>query len=269
MASEGAPSSICRAVSRSEPLQNGWRPASASQSSTPTAQTSAAGRAASPRSRSGEMYASVPGMSPTAVSVSCSCITARPKSKSFTLVSRAVREENVRRLDVAVDDAVRMGVREPIEDLRAGLEHGSVVERVLANRLAEGPARNVLVDDVYVPGVAGERVCAQAAPVTELRGGACLALRAGSGVAFAWDDLQGDLGAAFLLDSEPDRARAPGAEGPDRSVAPEHERSRGDCSGRSRHRHRPLWPCGLELLSHAVPAGQWVTVGRICALVSP
>ena len=163
---------------------------------------------------------------------------------------RAVREEDVRRLHVAVDDAVRVRVRKPVENLRACFEHGSVVERIVANRFAERPAGNVLVDDVHVARVTGERVSAQAAFVAELRRGACLALGAGSRVAFAGDDLQRHFGAALLLHGQPNRARAPRPEGPDRPVAPEHERSRGDCSGRSRHRHRPLWPCRAELLSH-------------------
>src|SRR5205085_451902 len=62
----------------------GWRPASASHRSTPTAQTSAAGVAGSPPSRSGEMYASVPGTSPAAVSVSACGSRASPKSSSRT-----------------------------------------------------------------------------------------------------------------------------------------------------------------------------------------
>ena len=44
-----------RAVSSIDVCQNGWRPESASQSMTPTAQTSAASPAVSPASRSGAM----------------------------------------------------------------------------------------------------------------------------------------------------------------------------------------------------------------------
>jgi hypothetical protein len=40
---------------------------------------------------------------------------------------------------------------------------------------------------------------AQAAVVTELRGGARLTLSAGAGVGFSGDDLQGDFDAALLL----------------------------------------------------------------------
>ena len=81
--SGSAPMRMPRAVSSSEPFQNGCWPASASQSRTPIAQMSAGGPPLWPRSRSGEMYASVPGTSPWAVSVSSSATSARPKSSSF------------------------------------------------------------------------------------------------------------------------------------------------------------------------------------------
>ena len=55
MASDDAPRSIARALSSAEARQNGWLPVSPSQSSTPTAQMSAAAVAVSPASRSGEM----------------------------------------------------------------------------------------------------------------------------------------------------------------------------------------------------------------------
>ena len=65
-------------------------------------------------------------MSPTAVSVSSSCMSASPKSKSLTEIAAAVREQHVRRLDVAMDDAVRVSVGEGFEHLGGGLERGGV-----------------------------------------------------------------------------------------------------------------------------------------------
>ena len=62
--------------------QNGWRAASDSQSTTPTDHTSLSGSASAPASRSGAMYARVPGTSPTAVRVSAPSNCARPKSSS-------------------------------------------------------------------------------------------------------------------------------------------------------------------------------------------
>ncbi len=87
VSSRGAPCSIARAVSSIDDCQKGCRPESASQSITPTAQTSAAAVDSSPASRSGEMYASVPGTSPCAVRVSASAICASPKSRSFACTS--------------------------------------------------------------------------------------------------------------------------------------------------------------------------------------
>ena len=78
----GAPEAIVEATWGSGTPQNGWLPASASQRITPTAQTSLRSDASSPERRSGEMYASVPGTSPTAVSVSASSNCARPKSRT-------------------------------------------------------------------------------------------------------------------------------------------------------------------------------------------
>jgi len=57
-----------------------------------------------------------------------------------------------------VEDPGRVGVREAVTDLRAGLDRGAVVELAGAEHLAEGPPRDELVGDVDVPGVAGERV---------------------------------------------------------------------------------------------------------------
>ena len=63
--SGGAPEAIVDATCGSGTPQKGWLPASASQRITPTAQMSLRSVASSPESRSGEMYASVPGTSPT------------------------------------------------------------------------------------------------------------------------------------------------------------------------------------------------------------
>ena len=74
------------------------------------------------------MYASVPGTSPTAVSVSASAISARPKSKSRTETRVLLGEQHVRRLHVAVDDPARVREREPLEHLRRRLDGALVAE---------------------------------------------------------------------------------------------------------------------------------------------
>ena len=84
--------------------------------------------ASPPASRSGAMYASVPGTSPTAVSVSASSNWARPKSSRRTETLRRLLDEHVRRLHVAVDDPEAVRVREAIEDLRCRLDGLAVAE---------------------------------------------------------------------------------------------------------------------------------------------
>ena len=80
-------------------------------------------------------------------------------------------EEDVRRLDVAMEDARAMGVSEPLRDLGARLDSAGIVEVARAQRLAERSSRNELVRDVDVAVVPGERIRAQAAGVAQLRCG--------------------------------------------------------------------------------------------------
>ena len=83
----------------------------------------------------------MPGTSPIAVSVSASSICARPKSRSRTETAGAVREQDVGRLHVAVDDPLRVRVREPVQHLRGGLDRGGVVEPPAADRVAHASRR--------------------------------------------------------------------------------------------------------------------------------
>jgi hypothetical protein len=153
-----APASIARAVSSIEPRQNGCRPASASQSITPTAQTSAAGVASPPASRSGEMYASVPGHVSLPRSASRRRPSARARSPGHAprRGRRQVRR-TVRRLDVAVQDPGRVRMREAVADLRDRPRWPR--RRQLSRRaaLAVRLARDELVRDVDVPRVAATR----------------------------------------------------------------------------------------------------------------
>ena len=92
-----------------------------------------------------------------------------------------------------MDDAARVRVREALENLRCRLDGGGVVELAALERVTERAPGNVLVGDVDVPLVAGERVGTQAGGMLELRGGGRLALRARPGGACAGDDLERDL----------------------------------------------------------------------------
>ena len=89
-----------------------------------------------------------------------------------------VGEQHVRRLDVAMDDAAAVRVREPVEDLRGGLDRLAVAQLAAAHRVAQRAAADVLVGDVDVAGVGAEAVRAQAALVAEPRGRLRLALGA-------------------------------------------------------------------------------------------
>ena len=236
-----APASIARAVSSIEPRQNGCRPASASHSITPTAQTSAAGVASLPASRSGEMYASVPGTSP--------CLGQRlglghhagePEVEHARRHALAVGKQHVRRLDVAVEDSGRVGVGEAVADLRARLDRRLVRETAFAQRLAERAARHELVGDVDMARVAREAVRAQAGRMPEMRGRRRLALGARRGLSLPGDDLEGDLEPRSLVAREPDRARPAAAQRPQRPVAVEDEIGGGERGGGLSHALRRL-----------------------------
>ncbi len=129
----------------------------------------------------------------------------------------AFGQQDVRRLDVAVEDPGRVGMRKSLAHLSAGLDRVGVGQLPRAKRLPEGAARDELVGDVDVSRVAGEGVGPQAAGMPELRGGGGLALRARGGLALAGDDLQGDVEARLLVTGEPDRPRAAA---PERSKGP-------------------------------------------------
>ena len=98
--------------------QNGCRSVSVSQRRTPTDQTSLCGLASPPASRSGAMYASVPGY----VSDCGERVRAVELRKAEVEQAHgdlvAILEQDVRRLDVAVDDPGAMCVRERVEHLR-------------------------------------------------------------------------------------------------------------------------------------------------------
>ena len=147
----------------------------------------------------------------------------------------ALLEHDVRGLHVAVDDALRVRVRERLEHLRGGLDRRPVVQHAAAKRLAQRAPGNVRVGDVDVALVAGERQRAQAARMPEPGGGVDLTLGARAGLALARDDLQRDVAAFVLVAGQPDRAPAAAAQGPERPIPAEDEMVLGD---RDRWLHR-------------------------------
>ena len=251
--SGGAPASIAPATSCSGTPQNGWRPDRASQSRTPTAQTSLSGVASSPARRSGAMYASVPGTSPTAVSVSAPSNWASPKSSRRDGDLVAVLEEDVRRLHVSVHDSGPVGVRQGVQYLRRDLDDVLVRDRLGAQHLAQRPPGHVLVGDVDVARVVPDVVRAHAAVVTQPPGGERLALGAGSGLPLPRDDLERDVQAAPLVEGEPDRAGAAAPERAHGAIAAEDELSGGRGDGDGGHGYRPSWRSQREVLRGRLP----------------
>ena len=165
----------------------------------------------------------MPGTSPIAVSVSNSAICASPKSSSRTSTPVALGEQDVRRLDVAVDDPAAVRVRERLEHLRGDLDRAAVAELARGERLAQRAAGDVLVGDVDVARIARERVDPLAARMAERRRGLRLALGARGGLALARDHLQRDVEAALLVARKPDMAHPARAERPQRPVTSEDE----------------------------------------------
>ena len=132
-------------------------------------------------------------------------------------------EQDVRRLDVPMDDSAAVGVREAVEDLRRRLDRLAVAQLAGTHCIAKRPPADVLVGDVDVTGVGAEAVRAQAALVAQPRRRLGLALGAVGGLALARDDLERDVEARLLVAREPDRAGAAAAEWPQWAVAVEDE----------------------------------------------
>jgi hypothetical protein len=156
--------------------------------------------------------------------------------------SFAVRmgEEDVRRLHVAMQDPGGVRVGEPVANLRTRLDRDGVGQLTGPYRLAEGAAGNELVRDVDVPGVARERVRAQARRVTQARCGGRLALGSSGGLPFAGNDLEGDLETSPLVAGEPDRPGGSAPERPQRPIAVEDELARSRREGGTSHPTRRL-----------------------------
>ena len=147
----------------------------------------------------------------------------QPEVEEPHVDARRLRQQHVRRLDVAVDDPAAVRMRERVGDLSAHLERGPVVELSGPQRLPHRASGHVLVGDVDVGRVTREREDALAARVAERGGCAGLTLGPVAALALAGDDLQGDVEAALLVAGEPDMAHPARAEGANRPVPAQEE----------------------------------------------
>ncbi len=134
-----------------------------------------------------------------------------------------LREQHVGGLDVSVDDAARVRVREGLEHLSGRLDRSGVVELAAAERLAERASRHVLVGDVHVARIPSEPVGALTGRMAQPGSGLRLAFGTRRSLALPRDDLQRDVEAVALVPGQPDGARAAAAKRPQRAVAAQHE----------------------------------------------
>ena len=156
-----------------------------------------------------------------------------------------VLDEDVRGLDVTVDDPGAVRVRERVEHLGGDLDRVLVRQLAGADRLAKGAAGHVLVCDVDVARVVADVVGPHAPVVPETLGCERLPLGTGSRLPLARDDLERDVESVPLVEREPHRPRAAGPERAHRPVATENEVLGGGNGCDGRHR--------LTLLAVAAP----------------
>ena len=121
--------------------------------------------------------------------------TARGRSRGGGSELVAVLDEDVRGLDVAVDDPARWACASASRDLSRDLDGVAIGERAGADRLAERPPGHVLVRDVDVARVVADVVRPHAALVPEAPRRQRLALGTCGRLALPRDDLQRDLSA--------------------------------------------------------------------------
>ena len=237
--SGGGPPLMLRAVSCIDPFQKGCWPASASQEQ--DADGPDVGRRA--RLVAGEALRRDVGERAGNVADRGQRLRLREQGETEVEQSHrdrvALREQDVRRLDVAVHDPAGVRIGERVAQLRCSLDRLLVAQPAGAHRLAQRQAGDVLVRDVDVTCVPRQRERAQAVLVAQAGRCAGLALRPSCRLALSGDDLQGKLVAVSLVANEPDRAGATAAQRAERTVSTEDQVIGDDCIGRARH--RPRW----------------------------
>ncbi len=157
---------------------------------------------------------------------------------------RRIRHEHVRRLHVAVDDPLRVGVRERLAERDPDLGDVAVRQLAGAQQLRHRPAAHELGHEVGAAVLGAGLVERHDRRVRQARGRARLLLGAPGGVVER-DRLDRDLAREPLVARQPDDAEGAGAELPQQPIAVEHEllgaasrQARGRCVGAA---HAPVF----------------------------
>ena len=136
------------------------------------------------------------------------------------------RADDVRRLDVAVDDAALVGVGERGAQRRADPQHVAVRQLAVAQQVGERRPLDELGDEVDGVLVAAGLVQRDDARVRQPRGGQRLALAAAVGVVADGDPLDGDVALEVLVAGAVDDAHPARAEPRAEPVAAEDDLAR-------------------------------------------
>ncbi len=207
---------------------NGSVPVAISYSTMPNEKTSARASSSSPRACSGDMYATVPSVVPTVVTCSGATrvtsasppprrdIASLAMPKSSTLAWPRSGDEDIRRLDVAMNDAAGVRGVEAIRDFDAELEDTVERQRSARDLVLQRPAIEQLHDDEPLGAVLADVVDGADVWMVERRGDAGLALepiqRLGIAGQIGRQELQRDLAAQTHVFGAIDDAHAAGAE---------------------------------------------------------
>ena len=132
-------------------------------------------------------------------------------------------EQEIGRLDIAMDDPGSVRVGESVEHLGRDLDGVFVRETIRAHRLAQRAPGHVLVRDVDVARIVSDVVRAHAPLVAQPACRQSFTLGAGGSLSFPGDDLQRDVEAGALVAREPDGARAAAPQRTNRAIASENE----------------------------------------------
>ena len=195
------------------------------------------------------MYPGVPSWLPVSVSAACDAgrgVRLRAIPKSTTLTPPSAAEQHVLRLEIAMDDAARVGGVERLRDLEADVDQARGGQRAGGEDRAQRRAADELAGDEEIAVDVLERIDGRDRGMRERGRGARFALEALARLAVAAERgrqrLERDLAAEPLVFRGIDDAHAAPADffvNPVRTDAAARERRVGGGVGEQLRRHRP------------------------------